>query len=421
MDFDKAASLAIFILAYAFFVIFPRRRSITAVTGSVLILLLVSAVKPADAFGFIHWNVMGVFFGMLVLADLLMKSNMPAVLAERLVERSPNACVAMLVICGLSSVISMFAENVATVLLIAPLAVETARKLKVSPIMLLVGVAVSSNLQGTATLIGDPPSMILAGSQQMTFNDFFVYRGRLSIFFFVEFGALVSFLVLWLFYRKNREVVEIERHEELRSWVPSVMMATLIAALVVSSFIDPRFEWLSGTCCMAWAAVGIAWYTVKYGSVGKLVRHFDWDTTFFLMGVFVLVKTLTQVGWVDDVTEVVKMITGASLAAKFFILVTVSVLVSAFVDNVPYLVAMIPVAQNLATGSHQVLLLFGLLIASCIGGNVTPIGASANIVTVGYLRRHGYTVNFRTFMKLGIPFTLAATAAASALLWLVWG
>lgn len=419
---DKAISLAVFILAYAFFVIFPHRRSVTAVIGSVVLLAL-TVITPVQAFHFVNWNVMGIFFGMLVLAELLMQSNMPGVLAEVLVAKSPNAWIAMLLICALSSVISIFAENVATVLLIAPIAVETARRLKISPVMLLIGVAISSNLQGTATLIGDPPSMILAGETGMTFNDFFIHEGRLSIFFFVEFGALVSLVVLYLFYRKHKQTVDIERHEKLRSWTPSIFMATLIVALVFSSFIDPGFVWLSGTICMAWAVVGFTWHVVKHGKPTKLLTAFDWDTTFFLMGVFVLVETMTGVGWIREITAGIQGITGGSLAATFFVLVSASVLVSAFVDNVPYLVAMIPVAQELAggLGVQPEFLLFGLLIAACIGGNVTPIGASANIVTVGYLRKHGYPVKFGTFVKLGLPFTVVATAAASFFLWVVWG
>jgi len=418
--FAKAVSLGVFVLAYTFFVIFPHRRSVPAVICAG-VLLACMVITPVQAFEAVNWNVMGIFFGMLVLAELLMKSNMPAVLAEILVQKSRKAWVAMLWICVLSSAISIFAENVATVLLIAPIAIETARKLKISPVMLLIGVAISSNLQGTATLIGDPPSMILAGYQKMTFNDFFVYQGKLSIFFFVEVGALASLVVLYLFYRKNQQTIDVERHEELKSWVPSIFMVTLILALIFSSFIDKEFVWLAGTICMVWAAVAFVWYMVKHGEPKKLLSAFDWDTTFFLIGVFVLVETMTMVGWIDSITEGIRAITGGSLAAKFFILVSLSVLVSAFVDNVPYLIAMIPVARSLGGDEYQVLLLFGLLIASCIGGNITPIGASANIVTTGYLRRHGYPVKFGTFMKLGIPFTVAATAAASLFLWLVWG
>jgi len=354
---------------------------------------------------------------------------------------------AMLLICALASVISMFAENVATVLLIAPIAIEIARKLDTSPVPLLIGVAVSSNLQGTATLIGDPPSMILAAYQKMTFVDFFFYHGRISIFFFVQAGALVSLVVLYFFFRKYRQAVDIGRHEKLESWTPSILMGTLVAGLIASSFIDPNFIWLSGTICMIWAVAGFIWHASvhrtteqctglrRYNPIAllcggivsrksaELCRRFDWDTTFFLVGVFILVGTMTDVGWITHITDGIQAVTFGSLAMTFLVLVVVSVMVSAFVDNVPYLVAMIPVAQNLADGLgvQREFLLFGLLIASCIGGNITPIGASANIVTVGYLRRHGYSVTFREFMRIGIPFTLAATAAACVCLWLVWG
>lgn len=420
--FVKAASLSVFVLAYVAFVVFPRRRSLTAVIGAGVLLAL-TVVTPRQAFAFINWNVMGVFFGVLVLAELLMQSNMPAVLAERLVNWAPRAWIAMLLICGLSSFISMFAENVATVLLIAPIALHTARKLDISPVPLLVGVAVCSNLQGTATLIGDPPSMILAGFTKMTFDDFFVYNGKPSIFFFVQAGALASLFVLYFFYRRYSQNIVVERTEQLRSWTPTFLMVSLIAALVVSSFLDRDFNYLSGVLCMAWAAAGLLWHSGRHGKVFKLIRTFDWDTTFFLMGIFVLVGTLIATGWIDLITRGIQAVTGQSQTAAFVVVVAMSVAVSAVVDNVPYLASMIPVAQRLAEGLHvqPQLLLFGLLIAACIGGNVTPIGASANVVTVGYLKKHGHPVGFGEFMRIGLPFTIVATAAASICLWLVWG
>lgn len=420
----KTVSLVVFILAYVFFVIFPHRRSITAVVAAVLVMAF-QIVTPAEAFGFVNWNVMGIFFGMLVLAEMLMQSNMPAVIAEILVIKAPRAWMAMLLICALASFISMFAENVATVLLIAPIAIVTAKKLKISPVMLLIGVAISSNLQGTATLIGDPPSMLLAKEMKMSFNDFIFYKdtGKISIFFFVQFGALVSLGVLYFFYRRHKHAVEIERHEKIQSWIPAIFMGTFILALVFGSYIDKGFIWFAGTSCMVWAAAGFIWHTGKYGKAFKFVKSFDWDTTFFLMGVFVLVGTMTHVEWIASITDGIQSITMGSKAGTFFVIVLASVLVSAFVDNVPYLATMLPVAAKLAADLEvsPEFLMFGLLIAACIGGNITPIGASANIVTVGYLRRHGYPVTFLQFMKLGIPFTIAATAAASALLWIVWG
>jgi Na+/H+ antiporter NhaD/arsenite permease-like protein len=200
-------------------------------------------------------------------------------------------------------------------------------------------------------------------------------------------------------------------------------MTTLIVALVVASFLDKDFSYLSGVLCMGWAAAGLLWHHGRHGKVLKLVRTFDWDTTFFLMGIFILIGTLIDTGWIDLITRGIRAVTGGSELGAFTVIVVMSVAVSAFVDNVPYLAAMIPVAKGLAEGLdvQPELLLFGLLIAACIGGNVTPIGASANVVAVGYLRRRGYPVTFRDFMRIGLPFTVVATAAASVCLWLVWG
>jgi Na+/H+ antiporter NhaD/arsenite permease-like protein len=421
--FDKVVSLVIFVSAYVLFVVFPTRRAVVAVTGAAL-LIISGVVSPLHAAkDLINWNVMGVFFGVLVLAELLMQSNMPAVVAERLVNWSPRAWIAMLLICGLSSFISMFAENVATVLLIAPIGLHTARKLNISPVPLLVGVAVCSNLQGTATLIGDPPSMIFAGYMRMTFTDFFICNGRLSIFFFVQAAAVASLAVLYLCFRRHRENVFVERQEKLHSTVPTALMVTLVAALVVASFLDKNFSYLSGLLCMGWAVAGLLWHSGRHGKALKLIRTFDWDTTFFLMGIFVLVGSLIETGWMALITEGIRSLTGGSVSTTFVVIVAMSVVVSGFVDNVPYLASMIPVAQDLARGldMNPELFLFGLLIGGCIGGNITPIGASANVVTVGYLRRHGYHVTFGEFMRIGVPFTVVATAAAAAALWLVWG
>lgn len=426
--FDKVASLAIFVAAYVLFIVFHDRRSIVAMAAAALLVIL-GVIGPWQAFAeLVNWNVMGVFFGVLVLAELLMQSNMPAVVAERLVNWAPRAWIAMLLICALSSFISMFAENVATVLLIAPIALHTAKKIGISPVPLLIGVAVCSNLQGTATLIGDPPSMIFAGYQKMSFADFFVYKGRLSIFFFVQVGAIASLGVLYFFFRRHDENILIERTEPIHSWTPTWLMASLVAALVVASFLDKDFRYLSGVLCMTWAAAGLLWHHGRQGHVFKLIRTFDWDTTFFLMGIFVLVGALIQTGWIGTITAGIASVSGGSPLGAFIIVVAMSVAVSAVVDNVPYLAAMIPVATGLAEGFKEQgvavrpeLLLFGLLIAACIGGNVTPIGASANVVTVGYLRKHGYPVTFREFIRIGLPFTLVATAAATAALWLVWG
>ncbi|NLE65511.1 MAG: hypothetical protein GX606_06315 [Elusimicrobia bacterium] len=421
---DKAyLALGIFLLAYVLFVCFSTRRSWIAVLGSVAV-LLTGVLHPFEAFRAINWNVMGIFVGTLVVADLFMESRVPAYIAEILVDRSRNTAWAILAICGLTSFISAFVENVATVLIVAPIALEVSRKLKISPVGMMIALAISSNLQGTATLIGDPPSMLLAGFAKMNFGDFFFYQGRPSIFFAVQAGAVLAFTVLYFVFRRETAKVPVVAVEKVRSWVPTGMLVSLIVLLALSSFLDTGFSYMAGILCMVYALIGLLWDLLANRSdVVKRVRGLDWDTTLFLVGIFVLVGSLTITGWVDRTALFLSSMVGTNVFAGYSVLVLLAVLLSAFIDNVPFLAAMLPVAISMADklGVAPQLFLFGLLIGASLGGNITPIGASANIVACGLLKKEGYPVGFREFGRIGIPFTIAAVFAAYLFVWFVWG
>jgi len=418
-------ALAVFLLCYVLFVVFPKRRSLVACGGALLLVLTGTLGWRQALTEAVQWNVVALFFGTLVLAEVFMLSRMPAVIAEWFVDRTRTLRGAMLAICALSGLISMFVENVAVVLLVAPVALSLADKLKISPVRLLILIALSSNLQGTATLIGDPPSMILAGHMKLSFNDFFVYHGRAGIFLAVQVGAIAATAVAALLLRKHREPIVLVRVEKVRSWAPTALMLALIVGLSVTSVFDPDFRWLAGTLALALAALALLWFRfrARWGSVRGLIRTLDWDTTFFLIGVFVVVGGISASGWLERIAGWITAAVGTSRLQAFVLIILVSVFVSAFVDNVPFLLAMIPVAQKVADGlgAATPLLMFGLLIGSCLGGNITPIGASANVVAVGMLRKRHEPVSFREFMAVGIPFTAAAVVAAGAFVWLVWG
>jgi len=330
----------------------------------------------------------------------------------------------MIAVCVLSGAISMFVENVAVVLLVAPVALSLAEKLNINPLRLLILIALSSNLQGCATLIGDPPSMILAGYLKMGFNDFFVYHGKPGIFFAVQAGALASVAVMAWYFRAHREETGTMGVEKVRSLIPSILLVALVIGLATSTVWDPGFAWFAGTFTLVRAAVGLVWYrwVAQWGSTRKLIRELDWDTSMFLVGVFVVVGALSSSGWLETLSATISNAVGNSRFFAFLAIVAFSVILSAFVDNVPFLAVMIPVVQQVANrlGAEVPLLMFGLLIGACLGGNITPIGASANVVAVGILRKRGQLVSFGEFMKLGVPFTLAAVTAACALVWLVW-
>jgi len=420
---DKSIlTLAIFLVAYILFVVFPTRRSFVAFGASIL-LVLTTAITFHEALRAINWNVMGIFIGTLVVADTFMESRVPAYIAEIIVNRAKNTGWAIVAICMLTSFISAFVENVATVLIVAPIALTLSRKLKINPTNMMIGIAISSNLQGAATLIGDPPSMLLGGFAKMNFMDFFVYKGKPSIFFAVELGAIASFVVLYFLFRRHKERTKLITAEQVKSWVPTFILVLMIFALAISSFLDTGFSYMGGLICMLFGIVSLIYEKfINRTFVLKSIKSLDWDTSLFLVGVFIIVEALTVNGWIGSFSRFLSGLVGANILFGYIMLVFSAVLFSAFVDNVPFLAAMLPVALSMSNrlAINPSLFLFGLLIGASVGGNITPIGASANIVACGLLKKEGYIVKFKQFINIGLPFTLVAVITASLFVWLIW-
>ncbi len=372
----------------------------------------------------VNWNVMGLFWGTLVLAELFMLSKAPAMMAESLIARTRTGRGAMLALCALAGALSIAVENVAVVLLFAPVAFSLSERLRMNPTPLLIGVAVCTNIQGTATMIGDPPSMILAGYMKMGFLDFFVYHGRAGIFFAIELAAITALLVLaWFYWRHGEASTPIEIEHPL-SWFPTALLGLLVIGLSFSTMIDPDFKWFAGAWSMTLAALALIWLaaSARWLPFGRFVASLDWDTTVFLAGVFVIVGALSTSGWLQRIADTLARLPGAGPLGLFLLLAGVSLVLSGFIDNVPFLMAMIPVAQDVANnaGVPPPLLLFGLLVGACLGGNLTPIGASANVVAAGLLKRRGYPLRFAAYTAIAIPVTAVALTVSLAFVWFVW-
>jgi len=422
----KPLVLTIFFSAYFLVGYFMNRQkqlfASLSVYLAVVVLFFTRAMNLQQAFGSVNLNVLGVFLGTMILSSLFIYSGVPAYLASILVDKSKSVSMAMLLVCGLSGFISSFTENVATVLIVAPIALEIARKININPVPLLIGVALSANLQGTATMIGDSPSIILAMQSGMNFNDFFWMQGKPAIFFAVELGTIGAFFVLWLYFKKYRQTPTEIKIIPPKSWIPAMLMLFMVLSLATSSFIPGKPQYTVAFICLFWAIIGLAWHELKHRESISLVKNLDWQTFFFLVGIFILVGSLTSNGVVDDIAKYISLLTGKNIFFAFMLIVWVSVIISAFVDNIPYTIAMIPVAKIVAAnlGVSMYPFLFGLLIGTCLGGNITPIGASCNVVTVGMLKKHGYSVKFSEFVKIGLPFTLIAVSIGSLFIWWVW-
>jgi len=391
--------------------------------GTAIGLLFISrAITPTQAITSINYNVLGVFLGTMVLSGLFIFSEVPAFLATKLVDRSKTVGMALLSVCILAGFISSFVENVATVLIVAPIAFEVARKLKVNPIPFLIGIAASANLQGCATMVGDSPSIILALSSGMNFTDFFWMKGRPGITFAVELGAAASFIVLYLLFKKYKQPVEKIEEVKVKTWFPTWLLVFMMSTLALSSFIKNKPTYTVAFICIAYGIIGLVWHELKHRESISLIKDLDWYTFFFLIGIFILVGSLTYMGVIDDIAKFIIEFTRGNKFLAYTVIVWISVLVSAFVDNIPYTVAMIPVAKLVASslGVPQEPFLFGLLIGASLGGNITPIGASANVVAVGLLHKEKHNVKFSDFVKIGLPFTVAAVSVAYLFIWFVW-
>ncbi len=436
----KILILCIFTVTYLGVIVIPRKKTSIMLGGAGSMILARILFSPHNTSFFTHllescfaaitainWNVMGIFWGMLYLTGIFVYSKVPALLADKLIEHAKNVGMAILGVCVFSSFISAFVENVATVMIVAPIALAICKKFQLSPVPFLIGIAISSNLQGTATLIGDPPSMILAGIKQMSFNDFFVYHGKPGIFWAVQLGAIVSFLVLAYLFRHYRQPVDGIPEEDVRSWTPTVMIVLMIVFLALSPLLDSESKFLGGVICTVFGGLSLLWFHQRQGKRWKRTRVFwrqyaDWETLLFLIGIFIVVEGLKQVGLIDDAAHWLVATVGDNVFVTYTIIVWASVALSAVIDNVPYITAMIPLCQAVS-GTLSIpdnLLVFGLLIGACLGGNITPVGAAANVVSVGILKRNGYDIRFSEFIRLGLPFTIAATFASYLFVWIVW-
>jgi Na+/H+ antiporter NhaD/arsenite permease-like protein len=436
----KSVILIIFLLTYLGVVVFSQKKTPIMALGAASMVLVKFLAGPETAGWFAHlretvhwtvmsinWNVMGIFWGMLYITGVFIYSKVPVLLADILIDRAKHVGMAILAVCALSSLISAFVENVATVMIVAPIALVICKKLKISPMPFLIGIAISSNLQGTATLIGDPPSMILAGAKQMSFNDFFVYQGKPGIFWAVQLGAIVSFVVLAYLFRAYRQPVEGLARERVLSWTPTAIIVGMILCLAVAPLFDPESEFLGGIICVLFGIGSLIWYYYARGKDRAHANAFwreyaDWETIIFLLGIFIVVEGLEDVGLIEDAAHWMTSVVGQNLFLTYTVIVWASVAISALIDNVPYITAMIPLCQAIAInlGIADNVLVFGLLIGACLGGNITPVGAAANVVAVGILKRNGYVIKFSEFVKIGLPFTVAATFASYIFVWLVW-
>ncbi len=420
----KTTALILFIVMYVLMIFKPKYRPAYALVTA-LVFLIVGILPWKELLGTINWNVLMMIAGTMIIVYFFIESQMPNLLADMLLEKSKNVMWVTIFMSLFSGIISAFIDNVATVLMVAPVGLAICRKLKINPVAMILSIAVSSNLQGAATLVGDTTSIMLGDYANMNFLNFFWMLGKPGIFFAVELGALATVPVMMWLFRKDKEPVSSNERTQVKNYAPTVLMLLMVLALIIASFIPNTPATINGMICCALAIVAILVNLVQTRNLTQTkdaLKNLDFETLGLLFGLFIVIGGLTSVGIIDDFAGWIVQYGSSNMFLLYTIVVWGSVLISAFVDNIPYVATMLPVLMSVTRtlGVDPYLLFFGLLSGATLGGNITPIGASANIAAVGLLKKEGYQVSFKEFVRIGVPYTLTAVIVGYIYLWLVW-
>ena len=420
----KIAALVLFILTYVLLLALPKWRAYIAAFVGFLFMCI--GILPWNDFSTaIDWNVLMIIAGTMGIVALFIESKMPALLADLLISKMPNVKWAVVALSLFAGLISAFVDNVATVLMVAPIALSISKKLKISPVPAIIAIAVSSNLQGAATLVGDTTSIMLGSETGMTFVDFFVFDGKMGMFWIVQIAAIATTAYLLLIFRKDNQRIEHSERTEVKDFFPSFLLIAMLALLIGVSFIKEKPDVTAGIICIGLMVVGMIYTIIRrknFTGVKDTLKEIDFKTLLLLAGIFLIIGGLDSVGIIKDISDILVNASGGNVFALYSLLVWASVLISAFIDNIPYVATMLPVVTGIAASMNidPFVLYLGLLSGATLGGNLTPIGASANITAVGILRKEGYEVKTGQFMKISVPFTLIAVAVGYGLVWAIY-
>ena len=438
MSSSTMLALVLFVITYALMMVFQKRRPYIACGSAVVYLVLGLAgmwdMDFASAFGAIDFNVLLMIAGTMGTVTLFIESKMPLRMSEMIIRRVPNTMWAVAMLTLFAGVISAFVDNVATVLMVAPIGLAICKRLGISPVPVIISIAVSSNLQGAATLVGDTTSILLGGAADMNFLDFFFMEGKPGMFFATELGALASLFIVLFLFRHEKQSIDAKVETVVEDYIPSYLMVGTVLLLIAASFVpEPTggaaltiWHLRNGLICVTMCLIGMIYECYRqngFAPLKNVIDNMDFDTIFILLGLFVVIEGIRSAGVIDLIAGLFYRIAGNNPFLLYTLIVFISVALSAFIDNIPYVTTMIPVVASLASmmGKEPLVFYFGLLIGATLGGNLTPIGASANITAIGILRKNGYEVKNSDFLKIGVPFTLAAVVVGYAFIWLVWG
>jgi Na+/H+ antiporter NhaD/arsenite permease-like protein len=418
---DELLAGGIFVGIYALIVTEKIHRTLAALLGASLVILL-KLVDQHEAFAAVDFNVIFLLAGMMIIANVMAKTGIFQWIAVEAVRRTQGRPYRLLVVTSvITAIVSAFLDNVTTVVLLTPITFFVAQRLGTSPVPFLISQVLASNIGGNATLIGDPPNIIIGSQMGKDFNDFLINLGPVSA------AALAVYLVMarWLFRDELRAAVsalepeDIERlvaEERKITDVPLMRISLVVMAFTILGFLLSRPLGLEGATIALTGAVVLM--IAARQNVHEILNTVEWPTLFFFIGLFILVGAVVKTGIIADLATGLLSLTGGRTDIAALAVLWMSGVISAIVDNIPYTVTMVPLIQALGQTVDREPLIWALALGANFGGNATIVGASANVVVASMSEARGYPITFIGYLRYGVPATLATMVVATIDIWL---
>jgi Na+/H+ antiporter NhaD/arsenite permease-like protein len=413
-----AIAVATFLIALAIIATEKLHRTNVALLGAAIVVLFVGDFSQEQAIESVDFNTIGLLVGMMILVYLTQQTGVYDYVAIRAGQLSGGRSFAVTMsLAAITAILSAFLDNLTTILLVAPITFLLADALDIEAVPLLIIEVIASNIGGTATLIGDPPNIIIAGATGLSFNAFIVNLAPIVI---VTFAVVIPLLYLvfrrrlQIEERNRRAVMELDALASIRDSAELRRTGPVLALTILAFFAHQALHVEPATVALAGASIGLL---VTRVDLDKALSGIEWTTLFFFIGLFVMVGALEETGAIGHIADAVKDLTGGERSAELIGIMWVAALGSAIVDNIPFTTAMIPVVQELqqdagATGDDAYW--WALALGACFGGNATLIAAAANVAAAGMAERAGTPIGFMTFLRIGLPVTILSIALATA-------
>lgn len=423
MNWDLVLAVGIFVVTYAAIMVEKVHKTLVALAGAMAVLLL-GLVSQQQALKAVDWNVIFLLAGMMIIANTLRRTGVFRWLASKTIDWAKGeAFRVLLLLSTLTAVMSAFLDNVTTVVLIVPLTLFVANSLGISPVPFLISEVMASNIGGAATLIGDPPNIIIGSASGLDFGAFLANMGPVVFVIYLSYIGLAALFFrkeLWRSPEKRKEAMAIQtstmKGEGLITNPRLLVQGLVVLGLVIVGFLlHGPLHLEAATIAMSGAVVLLM---VSRVEVHEALSEIEWTTLLFFIGLFILVEALIEVRFIETAARSLLNLTGGELVPTVLLLLWGSGIASAVVDNIPYTAAMVPIVQDLGLSMPIEPLWWSTALGACLGGNATAVGASANVIVLSLAERAHHPITFGQFLKYGAIVTFISLVISTGYVWL---